>query len=323
MRRRDFTAALSAAAAWPVTARAQRAPGRAWRIGVLINQSAPHPISDILRSELRGRGHLEGQHVMFEIRYAEGRRDRVEAFATELVRIGVDIIVAVQTPAARAAKAATQTIPIVMAGVGAPLETGLVSSLNRPGGNITGVTDMAAELGGKRLQLLQDIIPNLGAVAALGSAHDLFTQPFLGYLRSAAAASGIRLLPFVVDGPGDFEKAFAAMAEAKAQAVIVQGIFNVNRADFLPLAARHRLPVVNWDRATVVAGGLFALSAKATEVYRRASDFVERILRGARPADLPVEQPTSFELIINMKTARAFGLTIPSSVAIQADEVIE
>ncbi len=322
MRRRDLVALLSGAAvAAPLAARAQQ--GALPRIGVLVNQSAPHPVAEILPGELQRRGYAEGRDVAYTFRYADGRRDRVEAFAAELVQLGVDILVAVQTPAARAAKQATETIPIVMSGVGAPLETGLVSSLSRPGGNTTGVTDMAAELGGKRLQLLQEIIPALRSVAALGSAQDLFTKPFLDYMRTAAAAAGIRFLPFVVDGPGDFEKAFAAMAEARAQAVVVQGIFNTNRMVFLPLAARHRLPVVNWDRETVVAGGLFSLAAKGRDVHRRAADFVYRILQGAPPADLPVEQPTAFELVINGKTARTLGLTIPGAITIQADEVIE
>jgi putative ABC transport system substrate-binding protein len=272
---------------------------------------------------LRDLGWVEGRTIAFEVRYADGRADRAAALAAELVRLGVDIIVAQQTPAARAARDASRTIPIVMAGVGAALDGGLVDSLARPGGNITGVASLAAELGGQRLQLLRDIIPGLARVGALASTHDLFTRPFLEYMESAGASAGIRIVPAMVDGPADFESAFAAMARAEVQAVVIQGIFNPNRTLSLELAARHRLPLVTWDRATTVAGGLFSLSNGQSEIYRRAAAFVDRILKGANPADLPVEQPTTFELEINLRTARALGLTVPQSVLISADEVIE
>lgn len=323
MRRRRFMACLSGAAiALPSAAFGQQSE-RVPRIGVLVTGSPPHPIADAMRRGLCDLGRVEGRNVAFEVRYADGRSDRAAVLAAELVRLGVDVIVASQTPAARAAKEATSKIPIVMAGVGAPLEVGLVASLSRPGGNVTGITDLAAELGGRRLQLLREIIPNLACFAALGSTKDLFTRPFLQYLQTAASGQGIRFEPVTVDGPSDFEEAFAKMARAKAQAVVVQGIFNPNRTMVLGLAVKHRLPVVNWDRATTVAGGLFSLSANFSEIFRRAAIIVDMILKGAKPANLPVEQPTTFELVVNMKTAAAFGLTIPESVLVQANEVIE
>ncbi len=324
MKRRDFIALLGGAAVTcPLAARGQQASDRVWRIGVLVTGSPPHPIADALRKGLRDLGYSERRNVAFEVRYADGRRDRAAELAAELVRIGVDVIVANQTPAARAAKEATRTIPIVMAGVGAPLETGLVASLNRPGENITGITDLAAELGGKRLQLLRDIIPNLVRVAALASTHDLFTVPFLQYLRSAASNAGIQLEPIMVGGSDDFENAFATIARVEAQAVIVQGIFNPNRVIILDLAAKHSLPIMTWDRATTAAGGLISLSASAADIFQRASIIVDKVLKGAKPGDLPVEQPTTFELVINMKTAKVLRLTIPASIVVQATEVIE
>ena len=323
MRRRSLVAFLGAAAlASPYATTAQQ-PERLRRIGVLVTGAAPNPTTDALRGHLRDLGYVEGRTIAFEVRYAGGRRDRADELAAELVRLGVDIIVTNQTPAARAAKEATTTIPVVMAGAGAPVEVGLVASLSRPGGNVTGVTDLAAELGGRRLQLLRDIIPDLACVGALGSTQDLFTRPFIQYMQSAAADASIRLEPVLVDGPAGFADAFAALAKAGAQAVIVQGIFNPNRTQVLDLAGRHRLPVVNWDRETTAAGGLFSLSGNRPEILRRTAVFVDRILKGANPAELPVEQPTTFELVVNLKTARALGITIPPSVLLSADEVIE
>jgi len=323
MKRRALIAMLGVAAATlPGVATAQQ-PERLRRIGVLVTGAAPNPTADALRGHLRDLGYVEGRTIAFEVRYAGGRRDRAAELAAELVRLGVDVIVTNQTPAARAAKEATTTVPVVMAGAGAPVEVGLVASLNRPGGNVTGVTDLAAELGGRRLQLLRDIIPALACVGALGSTQDLFTRPFIRYMQSAAADAGMRLEPVLVDGPAGFADAFATLAKAGAQAVVVQGIFNPNRTQVLDLAGRYRLPVVNWDRETTVAGGLFSLSGNRPEILRRTAVIVDRILKGANPAELPVEQPTTFELVVNLKTARALGITVPPSVLLSADEVIE
>ena len=323
MRRREFVGFLPAglmAAAHPAFS---QATGKRVQVGVLITSAPPHPLPDALRQGMRGLGYVEGENIAFVARYADGSSERAAELAQELVRLGVDVIVASQTPAARAAKEATPTVPIVMGGAGAPVETGLVASLNRPGGNITGVTDLAAELGPRRLQFLKDIVPNLTRVAALASSHDLFTRPFLQYMESAAAQSGLGIEAIKVSDPAEFELAFASMALAKAQAVVIQGIFNPKRSITLHLAARHHLPVVTWDRDTTAAGGLFSLSADRSELFQRTAALVDKILKGAKPSDLPVEQPTTYALEINLKTARSLGLIIPRAMVIQATEVFE
>jgi putative ABC transport system substrate-binding protein len=210
-----------------------------------------------------------------------------------------------------------------MAPAGAPVETGLVASLSRPGGNVTGVTNMAAELGGRRLQLIKDMIPSLGRVAVLASSQDPFTRPFLSYMEAAATGGGLQLDPVAVAGPADFEAAFAAFAERRAGAVMIQGVFNSNRAAILEIAARHRMPTMWFDRQAVAAGGLVSLSANTADIFQRAAVMVDKVLKGAKPADLPVEQPSVFELVINLKAARALGIAVPGSVLIQADETIE
>jgi putative ABC transport system substrate-binding protein len=323
MKRRTVVVLLGGVALGLFRAARAQQPERPRRIGLLMTGAPPVPQVEALRRELRALGWIEDRNAVFEERYAEGRADRAAALAAELARLPVDVIVCQQTPAARAAREATRTIPIVMMGVGAALHAGLVDSLARPGGNMTGVADLAAELGGRRLQLLKDIIPDLARVGALGSRHDLFTRPFLEYMEEAAGGAGLAIIPVLVDGPQEFASAFAAFAQASVQAVIVQGIFNPNRALSLELATRYRLPIVSWDRATTLAGGLFSLSTGRDEVARRAAAFVDRILKGANPADLPVERPTTFDLEVNLRAARALGLTVPQSILIAADEVIE
>jgi putative ABC transport system substrate-binding protein len=320
--RRSFLAlAAAAAAARPLTAWAQSSGVR--KIGVLVSGSPPHPFFDALRGGLRELGYVDGKNITFEVRYGEGRYDRVAAHAAELVKLGVDIIVAHFTPAAKAAKEATRTIPVVMAPAGAPLQTGLVASLARPGGNVTGLSAMAAELGGKRLELLSQAIPKLAKVAVLASTPDPFTKPFLSDLQAAAARAGIQLQPVMVNGPADFPDAFAAMARAEAQAVIVQPLFDSHHATTIPLAAKHRLPIMSADRATLVAGGLMSFWVDEEVLFKRAAVFVDKILKGAKPADLPVERPTKFVLAINLKTAKALGFVISPSLLAGADEVIE
>ena len=323
--RRVFTAVLAATLLG--------APGRAFpqkseklpRIGVLVSATSPHPFADAFRRGLRPLGYVEGENIAIEWRYTEGQSDRAAALARELVQLGVDVIVAHFTPAVRAAMVATQTIPIVMAPAGAPVQSGFVDSLAHPGGNVTGISAMDAELGGKRLQLLREVIPNLARVAALASSvsTDPFSRPFVDDMQAAATIAGIQLVPVLVNGPNDFENAFAAMAKAEAQAVIVQGLFDQHRKIIIELAAKHRLPVMSGNRETAAAGGLISYSAKFAELYERAALYVDKILKGAKAADLPVEQPTSFELVVNIKTARALGLTASPSLLAQADEVIE
>jgi putative ABC transport system substrate-binding protein len=319
MRRRLLLATLLAGSTRPVLA---QAPERVRRIGVMIDGSAPHPLPDALRAGMKERGWADNA-ITFEIRYADGQPARGAEQAAELVRAKVDAIVAHFTPSVRAAMAATTTIPIIMAPAGAPLETGLVASLSRPGGNVTGVTNMAAELGGRRLQLLKDMLPDLGRVGALVSTHDAFTRPFVSYLERAAMSGGLHLDPVAVAGPAEFEAAFASLAERRAGAVVIQGVFNSNRAALIALAVRHRLPSMWFDRRAVDEGGLASLSANTADMFRRASDLLDKVLRGAKPGELPVEQPSVFELVLNLKTARALGLTVPRSVLIQADELVE
>ena len=319
MKRRSLLAAALPLLAMP--AAFAQAP-RVRRIGVLIDGAPPHPLPEALLIGMKQRGYAEGA-LAFEVRYANGQPERSAEQAAELVSGGVDAIVAHFTPSVRAAMAATGTIPIIMAPAGAPVETGLVASLSRPGGNVTGVTNMAAELGGRRLQLLKDMIPTLGRVGVLVSTHDAFTQPFVGYLQQAATGGGLQLDPVAISGADGFEAAFAAMVERRAGAAIIQGVFNSRRTELVALAGRHRLPTMWFDRRAVEEGGLVSLSANTADMFRRACDLLDRVLRGAKAGELPVEQPSVFELVLNRGTARALGITVPRSVLVQADDVVE
>ncbi|MGB8893052.1 MAG: ABC transporter substrate-binding protein [Pseudolabrys sp.] len=319
MQRRQFIALLGGAATWPLAARAQQV-GKTPRVGVLVSLSAPHPFTEALRSGMRDLGYIEGHNIAFEWRYADAQYSRAVELAAELVRLQVDVIAAYHTPAVKAVMNATRTIPIVMSPAGAPLESGLVESLARPGGNVTGLSNMEAELGGKRLDLLHEIIPGLARVAVLAAKTDPFTRPFVQDLQTGAARLGLQLHPVMVEGPGGFEDAFAAVSAAGDQAVIIQ-------PNFLPaivaLAAKHRLATLSSYRDTTRAGGLVSYSADHAGHFKRAAIFVDKILKGAKPADLPVEQPTKFELVVNLKTAKSLGLTVPSALLTRADEVIE
>ena len=258
-----------------------------------------------------------------EVRYAEGKFDRAVELAAELVKLDVDIIVAHHTPAVKAAMNATTTIPIVMAPAGAPLQTGLVNDLARPEGNVTGMSAMEAELGGKRLALLAEIIPDLSSVAVLGSKSDPFTGPYVADIEAAGAEAGIGIQPVLVDGPADFEGAFAAMTEAGAKAVLVQPLFSPHTPAIVALATQHGIAIMSSYRETTEAGGLISFSGDQFGYFERAAFFVDRILKGAAPAELPVEQPTKFHLAINALTADELGLQIPPSLFAQADEVFE
>ena len=325
MKRRQFITLLGGAAvAWPIAARAQQT-GRLPRVGVLVSASPPHPFADAFGRGLRTLGYSEGQNIAVEYRYSGGRGDRAEELADELVRLSVDVIVAHFTPAVRAAMGATRTIPIVMAPAGAPLQSGFVESLARPGGNVTGLSAMDAEIGGKRLQLLRELIPGLVRVGVLASTPntDPFSGPFVEDLRLAARRAGLRLEPVLVNGPDEFESAYATMAKADAQAVIVQGLFDPHRIRLIELAAKYRLAYLSGSRETSAAGGLVSISANFVALYERAAPFVDKIIKGANPANLPVEQPTKFQVVINMKTAQSLGLTISPTLLAQADDVIE
>jgi len=292
-------------------------------VGVLVAESAPHPFTDAFRSGMQELGYVEGLTVLIEWRYADALFSRAVELATELVRLKVNVIAAHHTPAVKASMSVTSTIPIVMSPAGAPLQAGLVKSLAHPGGNVTGLSSMEAELGGKRLELLASIIPGLRSVAVLGAKTDPFTQPYVADFQNAAARVGLQLKPVLVDGPREFDGAFAEMSNTGAQAVVIQPLFQPHTGKILELAARHHLAVMSSYRDTTQAGGLISYSADHAAYFKRAAIFVDKILKGAKPADLPVEQPTNFELVINMKTAKALGLTIPETLLLQADKVIE
>ena len=325
MRRRELITLLGGAAVtWPLAAPAQQ-PGKLPLIGVLVSASPPHPLADAFWRGLHARGYSEGQNIKVEFRYTNGQSDRAEEYAEEFVRLRVDVIVAHFVPAVEAAMGATQTIPIVMAPHGAPLQLGAIRSLARPGGNVTGLSAMDAEIGGKRLELLRDLIPNLGCVAVLATTATTarFSVPFLEDLRSAAGRAGIRFEPILIGGPSELRTAFAAMAKAEAQAVIVQPFFDPHHMIIIDLATKHRLAHLSGSREVTAAGGLVSMAANWPELYERAAFYVDKILKGAKPADLPVEQPTKFYVTLNMKTAKALSLTISPTLLAQMDEVFE
>jgi len=321
MKRREFLALASGAAAFgPLSAAAQ---SRMPRVGVLIAQSAPHPFTDAFRTGMQSFGYVEGRNIAVDWRYADGLFNRAVELATELVRLNVDVIAAHHTPAVKAAMSVTGAIPIVMSPAGAPLETGLVKNLARPGGNVTGLSSMEAELGHKRLELLREAIPGLARVAVLGSRTDPFTVPYVEDFKKAAAHHGIGLQPVLVDGLNDFERAFEEMHKAGAQVAIIQPLFSPHNRIIIEIAIRHRIAVVTSYRDATEMGALMSYSADHAAYFQRAAGFVDRILKGAKPGDLPVEQPTQFEMVLNLKTAKALGITLPQSLLLSADQLIE
>ena len=265
-----------------------------------------------------------GRNIALEVRYTQGRSDRAAELAAELVRSGVAVIVAHFTPAVRAAMAATKTIPIVMV-AGAPLQSGFVKSLAEPGGNVTGLSGMDAELGGKRIQLLRELIPNLTCVGVLATTPttDPFSQPFVADIQAAAATAKLRASPVLIGGPSEFEEAFSIMAKDGAQAVIVQGFFGPYAKTVLQIANKYRIAYMSTDRSAVAEGGLVSMSANFPVLYEQAATYVDRILKGASPATLPVEQPSKFQVTVNNKTAQALGLSIAPSLLAQIDEIID
>jgi putative tryptophan/tyrosine transport system substrate-binding protein len=307
----------------PLAAGAQQPAKKVPRIGVLTSNPMTDELQESFRQGLRDHGYVEGQSILVEWRAAEGRADRAKALAVELVGLKVDVIVAIFTPAVQAAKDATSVIPIVMAPAGAPVATGLVTSLARPGGNITGIAGLDAELQGKRIQLLQELLPGLTRVGLLINAADPFAKPFVYEAQVAAKSTGVRIHIVDVRRPQDIDGAFAAMAQQHADAVIVQGVLTASAWQTGNLAVRHRLPSLSVTKQFAESGGLMSYSGSFTDIYRRAASYADRILKGAKPAELPVEQPTKFELVINLKTAKALGLTVPPSLLAGADQVIE
>jgi putative ABC transport system substrate-binding protein len=325
MRRREFITLLGgAAAAWPITARAQQPAMPV--IGFLNNTSRDRfpRLANAFRQGLAETGYVEGQNVAIEYRYAEGQRERLPTLAADLVRKNVAVIAA-GPGADHVAKAATSTIPIVFMSGDDPIKLGLVSSLNRPGGNLTGVTMFAEELEAKRLGLLHDLVPNAVAIVMLVDANRPSAAALAESVQSAGRRIGLPVQVAYASGEHDFEGVFAAITQEHAGALIVASstYFNIVRERLIELAARHRLPAMYELREFVEAGGLMSYAPSVADNYRKVATYVGRILRGEKPGEMPVMQPTRFELVINLKTAAALGLTVPSGMLAIADEVIE
>jgi putative ABC transport system substrate-binding protein len=307
-------------------------PGKVPRIGYLVTGSLESPetrvLLDAFRQGLSERGYVEGQNIVIEYRAADGKIERLPGRATELARLNIDLIVAGNTPAARAAQQATTRIPIVAPVMGDPVGDGLVASLARPGGNITGLTFLGPELVPKRVELLKEALPRVSRVAALwhpGAFGERTTRDMLKETETAARTLGMQLQLVGVRGPDELDRAFSTMTRERAEALIIfpsPMLFNERRR-IVDLAAKHRLPSMSGAREFVELGGLIAYGASINDLIRRGANHVDKILKGAKPADLPVEQPTKFELIINLKAAKQIGLTIPPNLLARADKVIK
>ena len=332
MRRREFFGLVSwAIATGPLAARAQQSAKPA-RIGFLQTGSLESPETqanlDAFRQGLNDLGYIEGQNIFIERRSAAGRIERLSALAIELARLNVDVIVGFATPAGRAAQQATSTIPIVVSAMGDPVQDGLVASLSRPGGNITGTTFLGPELVPKRLSLLRELLPKISRVAALwhpGAFSERTTNAMLSEAAQAATTLALDLHLVEVRWPDELERAFATMVDNRVEALFTfpSTMFFSERQRLVSLAATHRLPSMFNAKEFVHLGGLIAYGASLRAITRRAATYVDKILKGAKPAELPVEQPTSFELAINLKTAKLLGLDVSLSLQQRADEVIE
>ena len=319
-------ALLFALLAAPIPSEGQPA-GRVARIGFLSGSSpGMHaPILEAFRQGMRDHGYVEGQAFTIEPRYAEGRPARLPDLAAELVHLPVDLLTTIGGPAALAAKQATATIPVVTFAAGDPVGTGLVASLARPGGNVTGVTDQATELSAKRLQLLKEAVPRLSRVAVLWNSGDQAMTLRYRQVEGAAQTLGVTVHPLPVREADDFDGAFAAMARHRPDGLLLvtDSVTSLNRKRVLDFAAANRLPAMYEFSNFVNDGGLMSYGPSVPEMARRAAYFVDRIFRGAKPGDLPVEQPTRFYLVVNLKTAKALGLKIPPSILIRAEQVIQ
>jgi len=329
MRRRAFVSGALALLAAPLTAGAQPA-GTVYRIGFLANtppreDPANQRFFRVFVQGLRERGWVEGQNTVIEWRYADGRMERFPDLAADLVRLKVDVIVTAAGPATHAAKQATTTIPIVAIALSDPVHQGLVASLARPGGNITGSATLFPELAAKRLALFKETFPWISRVAALRNPANPGNVLVWNEVQVAGRSLGVTLHAGEVRGPDDLQGAFAAMIKERPQGLLVldDPFFFRTRAPIVEFAAKHRLPAMYAFKESVDAGGLMAYSARIADMYRHAATTVDKILKDAKPADLPIEQPTKFDLVINLKTAKALGLTIPPSLLLRADQVIE
>jgi putative ABC transport system substrate-binding protein len=327
MNRREFITLLgAAAAAWPLPPHAQAA-SKVWHIGVLEPTAAALNTAnfDAFRDGLRGLGYVQGRNLAIDYRSADGRSERFPDLAAELVRSQVDVIVTRGTPAVMAAKDASATIPVVMAASGDPLGTGVVAGLARPGGNVTGLSAFTVELLVKRIEILREAVPGLTRIGYLHNMSNPVAPRQWELLTKAAPTLGVHFQLLDVRKVDDIEPAFATAVTQRAQALVVGNdtVTHANRRHLVELAARQRLPAMYLSRELVDAGGLMTYGVSYPDLYRRAATFVDKIFKGAKPSDLPIEQPTKFELVVNLKTAKALGLAISESFLLRADEVIE
>lgn len=308
----------------PLSASGQEPP-KVYRVGMLGYHAFSQERQNAFRGGMRALGYVEGQNLVLEARIAGGRADRLPQLAAELVRLKVDVIVASSTPAIQAAKSATTTIPIVMTGAGDPVGAGLVASLARPGGNITGSSLSVPELSGKRLEILKQIVPHASRIAVLSNPTNPVTRLQLKATEEAARTLRLRIELLEARSVAELEAAFTSAVAKRVDAMNVLGdsLFANNPEQLAGLSLKHRLPAVAFEKSFVVAGGLVSYGIDVADLYRRAARYVDRILKGTRAADLPIEQPTKFELVINHRTAKVFGLTIPQSLLLRADRVFE
>jgi putative ABC transport system substrate-binding protein len=327
MRRRDFIILLAGAmSGWPSAVRAQQ---KAMPVIGFLSGGSPGPYAPYVaafRQGLRETDYVEGQNVAIEYRWAEGRSDRLPTLAADLVGRKVDVIAIIGgTPAALAAKSATSTIPIVFNGVADPVGAGLVVSLARPGGNLTGFSNMTIELMPKLLELLSELVPQARVIALLVNPNNPNAEPLFRDVKEAARAKGVKLLVLKAGSEDEIDAAFASLVQRQADALVVDpdGFFSSRRGQLVALASRHVVPAIYAHRQFVAAGGLISYGIDDIPPARQVGIYAGKILKGAKPADLPVEQPTKFELVVNLKTAKALGLTIPPSILPRADEVIE
>jgi putative tryptophan/tyrosine transport system substrate-binding protein len=324
MRRRELITLIGGAAAWPLAARAQQTALPV--VGILgAGSASTAPFLAGFREGLRDAGYIEGQNVVIEAQWAEGHYDRLPVLAAELVHRPAAIIVASSLPSVFAAKAATSTIPIVFISSGDPVQLGIVASLNRPGGNITGVNFFAVEVASKRLELLIEVVPAVTVIGLLTNPNNPRTDFEIGQLRAAARTAGKQILVVKASGERDIDVAFETLIQERAGAVLIpaEPLFFLWREQLVALAARHALPAMYDVREYTAAGGLLSYGLSLTDTYRLIAGQVARILKGAKPADLPILQPTKLELVVNLRTAKTLGLTISESFLLRADEVIE
>jgi len=322
MRRREFITLLGgAAAAWPLVTRAQQRPTKIPRIGIIDDA----PIWDHFRKALHDLGYVEGQNIVIEYRAAQGEPARLVQAARELAGIPVDVIVEFGSTAARAAQMATTTIPIVMISIGDPVRAGFIASLARPGGNMTGNTILGPDLSPKRLQLLKEVIPSVSRAAFLWNPDNASNVVIRDELQAAMPKLGMSLISVAVRSTSEFDTAFAAMLREHPDALLMTNdpFHQLHIQKIIAFLAENRIPGMFQTRENVLAGGFMSYGASLPELFRRGASYVHKILQGTRPADLPVEQPTKFELIINLKAAKTIGVTVPESILLRADEVIE